>query len=183
MLLLTAHHLQAANATDVVADKVPAQLTSKLLDYFRPGKNARSKARPDDRDLESVSNVATVAVAPAPDAPVAVAPAAASRATAVVAPPAVAKGPLNYPTVKAWLLWCEEDLEHGRDNHNYTSLFPVFTVNGCTRVDDVARLSADSIMSLAEKEGVVITVGLANRLNQYANEDVARVKLEGKLSM
>ncbi|KLO04997.1 hypothetical protein SCHPADRAFT_896620 [Schizopora paradoxa] len=167
--------LLAGNTADVVADKVPAQLSSKLLDYFRPGKDSRQKNRPDDRELESASNVA--APAPVAPAPVAVAPVAVA-----VAPPAVKSGPFNFPTIKTWLLFCEEHLERGRDKHDYAALLPVFTVNGCTRVDDVARLSCELLMSLAAKEGLELTIGLANRVVDYAVHDVARLKKGKKLT-
>ncbi len=71
----------------------------------------------------------------------------------------------------------------GRDKHEYTKLLPVFAANDCTRIDDVSRLTAESIKSLAEKEGVSVSIGLANRVHQYAVDDVARVKTEGKLTV
>ncbi len=167
-------------------------MRSKLLDYFRPGKDLRSAAFvPDDRDIEMAEAAATAvpaaAPATAPDAAPAPAPATALAATSTaVAPPpqsAPHKGPLDYPSVKNWLLVCEEDFERGRDKHEYSALLPMFTENGCTRIDDIARLSADTIRSLAEKAGLNVSVGLANRVQQYAVEDVARVKLEGKLAL
>lgn len=72
-------------------------------------------------------------------------------------------------------------MERGRDKHDYTALLPVFTTNGCTRVDDVARLSTETLMSLAEKEGLVLTIGLANRVVDYAVHDVARLKRGKKI--
>ncbi len=71
---------------------------------------------------------------------------------------------------------CEDDLERGRDHHEYTKLGPVFIDNGCTRIDDVARMSPESIKVLASDAGVAVTIGLVNRVHDYAVEDVARVK-------
>lgn len=162
-------------------------MRSNLLDYFRAGKQSRSSTSvPAGRDAE-MEEAFTAAAAPAPAAPAAaaIAPAAAAPGVPVVeTQPAVQrKGPLDYPAIKTWLAFCEEHLERGRDKHEYSVLLPVFLANGCTRIDDVVRLSAESIKTLAEKENVSITIGLANRVHEYAAEDVARVKANGKLYM
>jgi len=89
--------------------------------------------------------------------------------------------PLDYPTIANWLQICEEDFERGRDKHEYTKLAPMFAANGCTRIDDIPRMSTDSIKSLTVEAGLDVTIGLVNRVHDYAVEDVARVKHDGKL--
>ncbi|KLO04689.1 hypothetical protein SCHPADRAFT_896835 [Schizopora paradoxa] len=103
-------------------------------------------------------------------------------------PPAVSdvevsapKGPLDYPPIYKWLADCERHLERGRDRHEYTRLDAVFAGNGCTRIDDISRMSPDSIRTLATEVGVVVPIGLINRVHDYAIEDVARVKAGEKL--
>ena len=56
------------------------------------------------------------------------------------------------------------------------ALSPVFAVNGCTCIDDITRLSAITIKTLADEQGVNVTIGLTNRIHAYAVEDVARVR-------
>ena len=93
------------------------------------------------------------------------------------------KGPLNYPAIAAWLKACEEDFERGRDKHDYTTLSPMFAANGCTRIDNITRMTTDTIKSLAEAQGITVTIGLVNRVHKYAIKDIARVKREGKLPL
>ncbi len=57
----------------------------------------------------------------------------------------------------------------------------MFAANGCTRIDDIARLSPDNIKLLAAEVGVIVNVGLVNRVHQYATDDVACVKVAGRL--
>ncbi|KAL5524968.1 hypothetical protein ACEPAF_8837 [Sanghuangporus sanghuang] len=92
------------------------------------------------------------------------------------------RGPLNYPAIGDWLKACEDDLERGRDNHEYRKLAPVFLSSGCTRIDDIARMNADKIEALVKAEGVDMTIGLVNCIHDYAVGDVACVKRDGKLS-
>lgn len=92
-------------------------------------------------------------------------------------------GPLDFPTIANWLKACEDHLERGRDGHAYTSLALTFALNGCTRIDDIARMSPADIKALAVEKDLEVTVGLVNRVHQYAVDDVARVKASGKLSM
>ncbi|KLO06297.1 hypothetical protein SCHPADRAFT_946195 [Schizopora paradoxa] len=194
--------LLAAGAPGVVANKVPPTMKSKLLDYFRPGKDARAVARaPTDRDAEQAEAEAAIAAAAATAAPAVVptaapavvptaVPAVVPAAVPVTAPaevvmplaqPAPPSGPLDYPSIKRWMMFCEDDFERGRDKHDYGQLLPIFMANGCTRVDDVARLSVEIIQKLAEKAGIEVSLGLANRVHEYAVEDAALVKRYGFL--
>lgn len=91
------------------------------------------------------------------------------------------QGPLDYPLVNSWLSNCQEDIEHGRDKHEYTKLIPVFEEHECTRIDDVARMSPEEIRGLATEMGVSVSLGLARRVFSYASEDVALVKAKGKI--
>lgn len=72
-------------------------------------------------------------------------------------------------------------MERGRDHHEYSKLAPVFESNGCTRIDDLTRMSAEMIKQLAVEAGVDVTIGLVYRVHQYAADDVARVKRVGRL--
>ncbi len=72
-------------------------------------------------------------------------------------------------------------MERGRDGHDYASMALVFALNGCTRIDDITRLTPAEIRDLARDRGVDVTVGLVNRVLQYATEDVARVKANGEI--
>ncbi len=93
----------------------------------------------------------------------------------------LSKGPLDFPAIEKWLKICEEDFERGRDKHEYTRLVPVFSENGCTRIDDISRMSTELIWDLSARAGVEVTIGLVNRVHQYASDDVQLVKREGKL--
>ena len=90
------------------------------------------------------------------------------------------KIPRDYPTVETWLRTCEDDIERGRDKHAYLSLLPVFSANGCTRLDDITRVSAEQLRALASAQGIDATIGLTNRIHAYAVEDVARLKAAGR---
>ncbi|KLO04636.1 hypothetical protein SCHPADRAFT_947561 [Schizopora paradoxa] len=155
----------------VVADRVPAAMSSKLLDFVRPG---RRNLAADLADAQAAVDATDEALRvplpiefPAPAAP-------------VVEKPAY-QGPLDYPTIQSWLKSCEDDLERGRDKHNYSALAVVFAVNGCTRIDDITRMSTMDIKTLAGDNDINITIGLINRVHAYAVEDVAKVKKKGKL--
>ncbi len=87
----------------------------------------------------------------------------------------------NYPTVASWLKICEEDIERGRDNHEYSKLAPMFAANDCTRIDDIPRMTTQLIRELAAEAGIDATIGLVNRVYQYAVEDVEQVKKVGRL--
>ena len=89
------------------------------------------------------------------------------------------RGMHKYPTISSWLGECEGDLERGRDQHQYSKLAPVFADNGCTRIDDVARMTPELIMNLATDSGVIVTIGLVNRIHGYAVDDVARIRNGG----
>lgn len=91
------------------------------------------------------------------------------------------KGPLDFPSISDWLATCEDDLERSRDKHAYKSLAPLFAKNECTRIDDITRLTPEMIMGLAKEMELQVSVGLVNRIYQYAVDDVARVKAVGKL--
>ena len=148
----------------VTANKVPASMTAKILDYERPGKGTRG-GKPFPQAGLSVLQ---------PDVPVLMPPAPVHRQETSFYPSP--KRPLDYPAVSDWLKTCKDDLERGRDNHDYMALSPVFAVNGCTRIDDITRLSAITIKTLADEQGVNVTIGLTNRIHAYAVEDVARVR-------
>lgn len=90
------------------------------------------------------------------------------------------KGPLDYPAVADWSKTCEDDLERGRDHHDYMALSPVFAINGCTRIGDITRLTTSVIETLADEQGVNATIETTERIHAYAAEDVARVQGEGK---
>ncbi len=141
---------------------------SKLLDYIRP---TRSKT------AEPAGELATTLPYNAIEPTEGYAP----RSTE--APVQVYKGPLDYPAIENWLKACEDDLERGRDKHHYMKLAPMFAANECTRIDDITRMSTDTIKLLCTQAGFDVTFGLVNRVHQYAMEDVARVKSLGKLSL
>jgi len=101
-------------------------------------------------------------------------------ATATPSLPPV-KGPLDFPRISQWLTACEEDIERGRDGHQYKSLVPLFADNECTRIDDIARMTPGVIRELSKEMGINASIGLVNRVHQYAVEDVAQVRLHGKL--
>lgn len=87
----------------------------------------------------------------------------------------------DFPAISTWLKSCEDDLERGRDKHEYTKLSTVFADNGCTRIDDIARMTPDFIRNLATEKEVNVTVGLVHRVHEYAADDVAHIK--GKARM
>lgn len=140
-------------------------MSSKVLDYERPGKRARMRS-PGGQRTEFTHN----AQADAQVLPV-----------LVGAQTSAFTGPLDFPSIESWLRICEEDFERGRDKHRYTILAPMFAANGCTRIDDITRLSTDVIKALALDAGLATTIGLINRVHGYAAEDVYRVKSAGKL--
>ncbi len=144
-------------------------MTSKLLDYIRPGRKNLSAAHAEA--IAATERAACIPL-PAEDSPV-VAP----------SPPTRIQGPLDYPSVKNWLRDCEEHLERGRDGHAYASMALMFAVNGCTRIDDIARMTSAELKELAKDFDLEVTVGLVNRVVRYAQDDVEQIKVAGRLSM
>lgn len=71
-------------------------------------------------------------------------------------------------------------MERGRDKHNYTSLADVLIKNGLTRIDDISQLLPDQLRSLAENDGVEVTLGLVLRVLRYAKADTEKVNRKGK---
>ena len=147
-------------------------MTSKLIDYMKPGKVARKTSPNSQTNLLSIEDEVTANLRAMPMPPV-----------QDFAMREAYKGPLDYPAIAAWLKACEENFERGCDKHEYTSLSPLFAANGCTRIDDIVRMSPEMIKSLAEVRGIVTTIGLVNRVHAYAVEDVARVRSTGKLAI
>lgn len=148
-------------------NKIPSSMSSKLLDYEKPGKKTRVVSPSIQADLWRVGGEAQTSTQMVP--------------VPVETEIRSYKGPLDYPTISAWLKICEEDFERGRDKHEYSMLAPMFEANGCTRIDDVTRMSTGLMKSLAAEVGLSVTIGLINRVHQYATEDVARVKSAGRL--
>lgn len=156
-------------------------MTSKLLDYVRPGRKNRAAIHSDALMTSEATGIGTHEAPPLERSPAETrqnTPATSSRDE----PPGHA-GPLDYPSIANWLKRCEEDLERGRDGHAYSSLAVVFALNGCTRIDDIARMKKEEIKELSLERDVDASVGLINRVLHYATEDVARVKKFGKLSL
>lgn len=141
-------------------------MASRLLDYERPSR----KSRPHDA---SVVPATPVEAGP----PVVAAPVQQTVSSPADAP----KGPLDYPSISSWLKTCEDDFERGRDRHEYSKLAFVFSDNGCTRIDDITRMSPDLIKKLASEVGVDVSLGLVFRVFEYAAADVVRVRKAGKL--
>ena len=151
-------------------------MAARILDYERPGKDTRGSGAyaPSSLPVFTSSGIQS-------DVPTGMPLACLPRREIESYP--LSKRPLDYPAIADWLKTCDNDLERGRDNHGYTILSPVFAINGCTRVDDITRLSGDRIKVLADEQGVSITIGLANQVQAYAAEDVARIRGEGKLTV
>ncbi len=59
----------------------------------------------------------------------------------------------------------------------------MFAVNGCTRIDDIARMTSAELKELAKDFDLEVTVGLVNRVVRYAQDDVEQIKVAGRLSM
>ncbi len=157
-------------------------MSSRLLDYERMGRRARQgSVAPPIQHVDAPTAVAALVTPVAPIAPVAAIPTPAPNPMAPTDAIPL-KGPLDFPAIVNWLNTCEEDFERGRDKHEYSRLAAVFAANGCTRIDDIACLSPDNIMALAAEVGVIVTVGLVNRVHHYAIDDVAHVKIAGKLT-
>ncbi len=87
----------------------------------------------------------------------------------------------DFPLIVDWLKKCKKHIECGRDNHEYSKLVPMFNANGCTRIDDVPRMTTELIWELAAAAGVIVMIGLVNRVHQYVMEDVAHLKKYGQL--
>lgn len=140
-------------------------MSSKLLDYERPARKFRAYNANEQATAPHAAPVELVEVPKAPPPYVESAP----------------KGPLDYPAISNWLKMCEDDLERGRDKHAYMVLAPMFDANGCTRIDDITRMSPDLIKLLSAQAGFDVSLGLVHRVFQYAAEDVIRVRKAGKL--
>ena len=139
-------------------------MAAKILDYERPGKDSRrSGAYPQSDPPPRQPDVAIIPP---------LAPAHRQEDEAAYLLP---KRALDYPAITDWLKSCEDDLERGRDNHDYTALSSVFATNGCTRIDDITRLTGEAIKALADEQGVKVTIGIANRVHAYWGEYAARV--------
>lgn len=89
------------------------------------------------------------------------------------------QGSLDYPSVVDWLPGLEVDKIRGRDGHEYTKLLPVFDDNEIFRIDDISRMSPQTIKTLATEMGVTVSFGLISRVFHYAGDDVERVKNGG----
>ncbi|KLO05822.1 hypothetical protein SCHPADRAFT_946603 [Schizopora paradoxa] len=169
--------LLARGEPGVVADQVPSCMTSKLLDFVRPGRKNRAAIH-----SEAITNTETTSTTG--ETPH-VAPPVETRRSAPPSSrqddPPGHRGPLDFPTIANWLKRCEEDLERGRDGHAYSSFATTFRLNGCTRIDDISRMTREDLKSLALEDNVEVTIGLINRIHSYAIEDVAIVKKFGKL--
>lgn len=147
-------------------------MTSKILDYERPARKARAYGA---NEQAAAPPAIQPAIQPAEHVEVQKAP-----------PPYVEstpKGPMDYPAITNWLKMCEDDFERGRDKHAYMVLAPMFEANGCTRIDDITRMSPDLIKLLSAQAGFDVTLGLVHRVFQYAAQDVIRVRKAGKLVM
>ncbi len=136
---------------------------SRLLDFVRPGRKIeRASAGKEEMPTDDVRE---------PPLPVPM------RALEVRAH----GGAVDFPLIVDWLKKCEKHIERGRDNHEYSKLAPMFDANGCTRIDDVPRMTTELIRELAAAAGVIVTIGLVNRVHQYVMEDVAHLKKYGQL--
>ncbi len=102
----------------MVADRVPLTIASNLLDYFRPRKRMPGDDMSDreepDRPFNELAETAQQEV-----------------------PVRSYQGPLDFPEVSSWLQQCQDNIERGRDKHEYTKLSPVFKEHECTRIDDI----------------------------------------------
>lgn len=83
---------------------------------------------------------------------------------------------MDYPSIQNWLRYCKDHLERGRDGHAYTSMRLTFSVNGCTRIDDIVCMSPADIKVMAVEGDLDVTIGLINRVHGYAVEDVEHIK-------
>lgn len=143
---------------------VPNTLKSKLLDFVRPGRKVAS-APPDDTISAEEPLVVQKPREPTPIAKPA-------QTTEVRAQ----RGAVDFPLIGDWLKGCERHMERGRDKHEYSLLAPMFKANGCTRIDDIPRMSTGLIRELAAAASLNVTIGLVNRVHQYAADDVEHFK-------
>ncbi|KLO04585.1 hypothetical protein SCHPADRAFT_947594 [Schizopora paradoxa] len=163
--------LLAAGEPGVVANKVPHVMHSKVLDYVRPGRKPASfRTAPGDRDEEM------------PDPPPNLIQAYLKTHAVERAQVREFKGAHDFPLISSWLRSCEDHLERGRDKHEYSNLAPLFAENGCTRIDDIARMTTSLIRELAAEAGIQASIGLVLRVHDYAVEDVTHIKKFGMLS-
>lgn len=96
-------------------------MSSKLLDFVRPGRRNLAAAH-----AAALAATETAAQIPLPLEHVKEPPAPMHRETQGF------QGPLDFPKIADWLKGCEDNLERGRDGHEYSSLSLVFALNGCT---------------------------------------------------
>lgn len=165
--ILTKIH-KARGEPGVVANKIPPTISSKLLDYCREPRKSR---------------IASGSKLPEANSPVvAEPPVQTSTRESRASEASTHRAACDYPSLKAWLRSCEDDLVRGRDSHNYTDLENVFEGHGFTRVDDITMLSPEAIMDLARGEGVNVTLALVHRVFKYAKEDVNFIQSGGKLT-
>ncbi|KLO09579.1 hypothetical protein SCHPADRAFT_892976 [Schizopora paradoxa] len=158
----------ARGVPGVVANKVPDCMKSKLLDYVRPGRKPSKSLEPvEEEELHPPVKEPQESLQRKP----------VSQQTEV----RNFKMHLDFPLISSWLQKCEEHLERGRDKHKYTALAPVFEVNGCTRIDDILRMTTTMIKELAMEAGVEVTLCVILRVYDYAKEDVAKVARDGEL--
>ena len=152
--------MKARGEPGVVADKIPPQISSKLLDYKREGRGKRAASVSNDVPVIPEETVKTKQ-APSADIPT--------------------RAPLDFPTLTAWLRSCEDDMVRGRDRHNYTMLDGVFAAHGFTRIDDILLLSPETLMDLAKGEALNVPLALVHRVFKFAKEDIAILQGGGKL--
>lgn len=145
-------------------------MSSRVLDYEWPDKETRRLQAHRQPGLPITTSLVPLAL-PVPQ----------MVSSGETGAQALYKGPLDYPGIEVWLQACENDFERGHDKHTYLLLLPVFVTNGCTRIDDITRLSAERLKTLADGQGIEVTIGLVNRVHAYAVEDVARIKSAGRL--
>ncbi len=159
--------MKARGEPGVVADKIPLQISSKLLDYKREPRKGRAASVSSQLEELPVVPEQSLAQTQVPAVREADVP---SR-----------RAPFDFPSLTSWLRSCEGDIVRGRDKHSYTDLDGVFTGHGFTRIDDITMLSPEAIMELAKREGVNVSLALVHRVFKYASEDVEFVKSGSKL--
>lgn len=142
-------------------------MAAKILDYKRPTKDSQRVLPYPSTSLQPMQ----------PDMAKMVPLDQIHRQESGYIPP---KSIFDYPAISDWLKTCENDLERGCDNHDYSALSPVFVTNGCTRIDDITRLTTEAIKAMADEQGISVTIGITNRVYAYAVEDVACVRVEGR---
>ncbi len=145
--------LRRGGEPGVVPGKVPSTMMSKLLDYIRPGRKnllrcPRPKLLPPPR--EPLVSHFPLKIALSLHRP----PQRAFRARWITPLSRTGSG-------TARSIW-----ERGRDGHAYASMALMFAVNGCTRIDDIARMTSAELKELAKDFDLEVTVGLVNSCGQ-----------------